>query len=168
MLLFLLLTNPYHSLHHLACQNTDTNLTDCSQILAFTSESPVVCRYLRNVTVHSFYQRLNPSRWPRCAELQLMFRVMTLDFRGRIHLPSTAESRSQVPQTHLTHIFTFSLSLPSGDREGKDVAPGCIHLKTDCRRSLSNYLWSPKFCPAIVIKDESESMLSLHFFKESL
>lgn len=97
-----------------------------------------------------------------------MFRVMTLDFRGRIHLLSTAESRSQVPQTHFTHIFTFSLSLPSGDREGKDVAPGCIHLKTDCRRSLSNYLWSPKFCPAIVIKDESESMLSLHFFKESL
>lgn len=64
------------------------------------------CQYFRNVMGHSFYQG-GPGR----SELQLMFRLMTLDFRGRIHLSLTTQSTSQVSQVHILHISSNLVSL---------------------------------------------------------
>lgn len=95
---------------------------------------------------------------------------MTLDFRGRIHLSLTAQSRSHVSQVRILHISAHLVSLcHQGTERGRmRHLDASLSLSTECRGSLSNYLWSPKFCLAIVIKDESQSMLFLHFFKESL
>lgn len=53
---------------------------------------------------------------------------MTMDFKGRIHLSLTAQSRSQVSQVHILHIPSHLVSLLSGDRERQGGASGCIYL----------------------------------------
>lgn len=111
--LFLLFTNQYHSYsyHHPACQNTPpphTTLRLLPNSCSYLRVPPPsqACRYFRNAMGHSFYQG-GPGR----SELQLMFRLMTLDFRGRIHLSLTAQSRSQVSQVHILHISSHLVSL---------------------------------------------------------
>lgn len=82
-----------------------------------------------------------------------MFRLVTLEFRGRIHISLAAQSRSQVSQVHILHLSLHPSSLCYQGTEGGRMGNLThLSLSIDYRGSLNNYLRHQNFVQLLLAK----------------